>query len=150
MCPRITMLINHRLRLCCPTIPMIKTYSEQRGRFRGPSARRLLSTKPSSIERLWPARPNFVLMCPSKTEKYKIHTAQAMLQVCKITLTPTLSLAHANMLAESPAIYPYERTDIKTFNITKGSLNFRADDVYQGAIPSRLIIGIVNAEGLQW
>lgn len=96
--------------------------------------------------KLWPSRSNFVLMTPSTTEKYKINITQARLQVCKITLMPTLSLAHANMLAESPAMYPYERTDLKTYNISKGNFSFRADDVYQGSIPSRLILGIVNSE----
>lgn len=96
--------------------------------------------------KLWPARPSFTMMTKNTTEKYKIIITQAILKVCKITLTPSLSLAHANMLSESPAMYPFERTDIKTFNIATGSFSFRADDVYQGSIPSRLILGMVNAE----
>ena len=95
--------------------------------------------------KLWPARPTFTLMTDSKDREYKIVITEAILKVCKINLSPSVSLAHAEMLTQSPAKYPFERTDIKSFNIASGSFSFCTEDLYQGAIPSRLILGLVKS-----
>lgn len=95
--------------------------------------------------KLWPARSTFTLMSPAKDKTYKIIITEAILKVCKINLSPSVSLAHAEMLSQTPAKYPFERSDIKTFNIMAGSFSFHAEDLYQGAVPSRLILGLVKS-----
>ena len=96
--------------------------------------------------KLWPARPQFTLMTEATDTQYKVVITEAVLKVCKINLSPSVRLAQAEMLAQSPAKYPFERTDIKTFNLSAGSFSFCAEDLYQGAIPSRLILGLVKSE----
>ena len=96
--------------------------------------------------KLWPARPAFTLMTADENKAYRIVVTEAILKVCQIQLNPSVSLAHAELLALTPAKYPFERTDIKTFNIPSGSYHFRAEDLYQGAVPSQLILGLVKSE----
>ena len=96
--------------------------------------------------KLWPAHSHFALMTHVKDASYKLILTEASLKVCKISLNPSLSLAQAELLSKSPAQYPFERTDVKTFNIPSGSFTFRTEDLYQGAVPSRLILGLVKSE----
>lgn len=95
--------------------------------------------------KLWSNRNAFVLTTAA-AEKYKIIITDCILKVCKVTLSPGLSLAQAEQLAVTPALYPYEETRIKNFNITQGSYNFRIEDIFQGAIPTRIVLAMVKAE----
>ena len=47
----------------------------------------------------------------------------------------------------SPALYPYEKSSIKTFSIPKSYLDIGVDDIYQGDVPSSLVIGLLNSDG---
>jgi hypothetical protein len=49
------------------------------------------------------------------------------------------------MLKKQPAIYPMMKSDVKTFTIPAGSHNWTADDLYQGLVPTRVVVGMVSA-----
>ena len=53
-------------------------------------------------------------------------------------------LSHDEAVKINPAIYPFWRSDIKSFSVAKGSLNFMTDNIYHGTVPSKLIIGMVS------
>jgi hypothetical protein len=55
-------------------------------------------------------------------------------------------VAHSAALKESNALYPYQKTQIKTFNVPSGQYNFLLDDLYQGQVPSRLVVAMVTSK----
>ena len=81
------------------------------------------------------------------TKNYKLVVTAAVWKVCYISLNPKMIVAHDEALKISPAIYPFWRSDIKSFSVAKGSLNFMTDNIYHGMVPSKLIIGMVSNAG---
>jgi hypothetical protein len=53
-------------------------------------------------------------------------------------------IAHARMLQNDSAKYPMKKTIIKTETLTTGSSSFIKDDIFEGRIPNRLVIGMVD------
>jgi len=96
--------------------------------------------------KLWPSKDAFLLMSSEGNPSYKMEIVEATLRVCKITPTPTLLVAHSAGLKENDALYPYQKTQIKTFNVSTGQYNFHLDDLYQGDVPSRMVIAMVKSK----
>ena len=67
----------------------------------------------------------------------------AILNVCQVTVNPSMILAHDQALPKTPAIYPFWR-DIKSFTISMGSHTFMIDNIYHGNVPSKIIVGMVS------
>ena len=95
--------------------------------------------------RLWPSKDTFRLVTTEDDPSFKMEIVDATLKVCKVTPTPTLLVGHSAALKESNALYPYQKTQIKTFNVPGGQQSFLLDDLYQGQVPSRLVIGMVKS-----
>ena len=55
-------------------------------------------------------------------------------------------VAHADVMKDTPASYPFERTEIKTYNGVKGQTEITIENPYQTAVPTRYIIGMVRSE----
>lgn len=96
--------------------------------------------------KLWPSKDAFRLVSTEEDPSYKLEIVEACLKACKVTPTPTLLLAHTAALKESNALYPYQKTQIKTFNIVSGQHSFHLDDLFQGDIPSRVVITMVKSK----
>ena len=96
--------------------------------------------------KLWPNRDEFRLItCPAGTNA-KLVIEEIKLLVCKVKLSPVTLLAHAAVLREHNALYPYQKTDVRTKHLAKGSYGDTLEDIYQGQVPSRLVIGFVESE----
>ena len=54
-------------------------------------------------------------------------------------------MAHEKMIKMEPAIYPYLKSDIKTTSIASGQYSFSVDDVFQGLVPCKLIVGLASS-----
>ena len=63
-----------------------------------------------------------------------------------IGIHPDILKSHARALEDKPAFYPLLKTEVKTFAVGKGQYNVNLDDIYQGKIPNRLILGMVSAD----
>ena len=99
--------------------------------------------------RFWPTRPALHLMSDSPTDEYRTVIEEAVLKVCHITPTPHMLTAHQAILSKNNlALYPYLKSDIKKFTVSKGAYDFTQDDVFQNLIPTRLIICMVENEAL--
>ena len=96
--------------------------------------------------KLWPSKDPFRINTALVDQAYKMKIVDASLKVCKVTPTPALMVGHANTLKESNALYPYQKTQLKTFNIPAGQFSFLLDDLYQGQVPSRLVLGMVTSK----
>ena len=78
------------------------------------------------------------------TNNYKLQINSAVLKVCHVALNPSLLLAHNEALKLSPAIYPFWRSDIKSFSVAGGSHTFMTDNIFHGKVPSKIIVGMVS------
>ena len=47
------------------------------------------------------------------------------------------------MIQDTPPIYPYFRSEIKTTSIARGQYSFHTDDIFQGRVPNKIIKGTV-------
>ena len=56
--------------------------------------------------KLWPVKPQFCLLSDSGNAEFKVDIVDALLKVCKVTLSPSVALAHSKILATVPAKYP--------------------------------------------
>lgn len=83
-----------------------------------------------------------------KDRQFKETLVDVFLKVCKVNVNPLVIVAHNDVLAKTPAKYPYQRTDMKVYTIPINSGQFSAslDDVFQGNIPTRLIVGLISAQ----
>lgn len=96
--------------------------------------------------KLWPNRDSFCLMSAENGQKYKIHIEDTILRCCYLKINPGVLLGHSEALQKHPALYPFKKSDIKCFGIPAGQFHLNIDDVFQGEIPERLVVGLVSSK----
>ena len=87
---------------------------------------------------------NSLRLLRNGNKDYKLKITDAVLKVYHISLDPKMIVAHNEALKISPALYPFWRSDIKSFTVASSSLSFMTDNIYHGKIPSKLIIALVS------
>ena len=107
--------------------------------------KRLLLDGVSVDIELFPQTDAFVLMAKDDTTKYQVKIKDATLTVPHNTVSPGILLGHSESLKEKNALYPYMRSEVKTFNIAAGSYTWTGDNIFQDSVPSRVIVGLVSA-----
>jgi hypothetical protein len=95
---------------------------------------------------LWPTKDVFRLMVNATDAQYKIEIVDAVLHVCKVSINPTITAAHNEALQISPALYPYERSQIKTFEVSSGKSGFDMENIFLGEVPRILILAMVDSD----
>ena len=78
--------------------------------------------------------------------KYKIAIDEAELKVCHLRVNPSIMLAHSERLSKSPAIYPFFKSNIKTYTIPSGSFTWSIDDIFHGFVPQKILVAFVAAD----
>ena len=96
--------------------------------------------------KLFQSKHEFRLMSSVAGKKYKVIITEVMLKAFMVGIHPDILKSHARTLKDKPAIYPFNRTDVKTFAVPKGQYNVNLDDIFQGKIPNRLVLGMVSAD----
>ena len=96
--------------------------------------------------KFWPSSNQFKLMSLSKSDGFKVEIKEAVLKVCLIEVAPEVVIAHSETLQYGAAKYFYERTDMKSFAIAKGQYSCCVEDIYQGEVPNRVVVGFVSSE----
>ena len=96
--------------------------------------------------KLWPTRDEFRLMTAPKELKCKVIIDEVYLNVCKVEVSPVVMLGHDAGLEITSTKYPMQRTDIRTFNVAQNSYGTVLEDIWQGEVPSRLIVGMVKSQ----
>lgn len=87
-------------------------------------------------------RDAFTLMSSTGTEKIKL--LDATLYVRRVTVSPSVLLAHVQALDKAPAKYPVNRVDIKTITITQGLRDKSIDNLFMNQLPQRVVVGFVD------
>ncbi len=76
----------------------------------------------------------------------KVKLTDVILKVCKVKVSPTVSMAHELALKKMPAIYPIRRVECKTFVMAANIPNVRKDNVFTGIIPKTFVFGLSDAK----
>lgn len=88
------------------------------------------------------SKDSYALMSTAKNERIEI--LDATLWVRKVTLSPSVSLAHAQTLEKTAARYPFTRTSLKTVTIPGGLRDKSIPNVHMGQVPKRVTIAFVS------
>jgi hypothetical protein len=96
--------------------------------------------------KLFPNKDDFRLTTFPNGTKAELVIDEIKLQVCKVTISEQAMVAVESKLQRSVCDYPMRRTEVRTFNISAGLFGEIAEDMFQGEVPTRLIIGMVDAE----
>ena len=92
------------------------------------------------------SKNSFRLLSSVPNKKYKVVISEVMLKAAMIGIHADILKSHARALEDTPALYPLLKTEVKTFAVGKGQYNVNLDDIFQGKIPNRLILGMVSAD----
>ena len=95
---------------------------------------------------LWPSKETFRLMVNATDTQYKLEITEAVLHVCKVTINPSVASGHSEALQVGPALYPYEKSQIKTFEVSSGKSSFDMENIFLGEVPRILVISMVDSE----
>jgi hypothetical protein len=96
--------------------------------------------------KLFENKDDFRLTTFPDNTKAEIVLEEVKLQVCKVTVTDAAIVGVESKMTHQPCRYPMLRTDLRTFNISQGLYSEIAEDMFQGEVPTRLVIGMVDAE----
>ncbi len=95
--------------------------------------------------RLYPSQDAFRLMAKAP-HKYHVKIIDIFLNVCKVTVSAEVLLAHNEILQTKPALYPFFRTDMKTYTVPKGQYTHIIDEPFRSIIPSKLYVFLVRSD----
>ena len=108
---------------------------------------RLLLNHVNVTIKLTPNPPAFALMSGETNPNYKIAIQSAVLKVRTVKVSPTLQLHHLNELKKGVnAKYPIRRVECKTYTIPTGNPSLHKGDLFNGLVPKRIVIGMVDSD----
>ena len=68
------------------------------------------------------------------------------LYVCKRQFTKKVVVAHASIMEETKAMYPFKCMEVRAYNGNKGNTEVTIENPYESKIPTRFILGMVGAD----
>lgn len=95
--------------------------------------------------KLYPSLDVFRLMTGTE-EKYKVEIEDIVFRVCQVTIDPKIIVIHNELLEKNDAVYPFWKSIIRTYGIAEKSFTFSCEDILNGVIPSKVIVGLVASE----
>ena len=107
----------------------------------------LLNHVPLNVK-LYPSNDKFALMYgklgANKYYYFKIENAKLVVPFVKIQ--SSLLEEHGRELRKSMALYPFIKSDIKTFTVNAGSQEFSVDNVFQENIPDVMFVAMTGVD----
>lgn len=95
---------------------------------------------------LWPSKDEFRLMVSPDTIKCRLKIEDIYLSVCKVQVNEYCMTGHKAGLEISKGKYPIQKTVMLTKILPQGSFGDTFEDIFQGLVPSKLVVGMVDAE----
>uniref|UniRef100_A0A1A8JH95 Uncharacterized protein n=1 Tax=Nothobranchius kuhntae TaxID=321403 RepID=A0A1A8JH95_NOTKU len=77
---------------------------------------------------------------------YKLKLLGASLFVKKVNISPAVRLGHESALLKANAMYPLSRVTVKTYSIPQNSRICNLENLFLGAIPKYIVLGLVDHE----
>ena len=82
----------------------------------------------------------FCLMASEDGVDYRVKLTEVYLNIRKVKVSPSISIAHELALKKGPAIYPMRRVECKSFIIPAGNPSLQKDNLYNGLVPKTFIM----------
>ena len=105
--------------------------------------RPLLSGVPINVK-LFPFTNIFRLVYGG-TEKYQLELKNPTLLITFAKTHESLYLKHRALLKQGPVVYPFMRSDVRSFTIPANSYEYVGENIFQDSVPSRLAVAMVDA-----
>ncbi|XP_067937309.1 uncharacterized protein F54H12.2-like [Watersipora subatra] len=82
---------------------------------------------------------------------FKLKIINASFFERKVKINDGIQMKHIKMLEKKlkPALYPIRRVTMKSFNIPSGSLSCNEANLFNGILPKRIVIGMVDARSFE-
>ena len=94
--------------------------------------------------RFIPSKPEFILIGKNNKDLYKFAIPSARMLIRAKIVTPSLLLAHAQLLRETNYRIGFNQVSSKVVTIQSGVSNYEHDNLYNGTLPDLLIMGLVQ------
>lgn len=91
----------------------------------------------------------FRLMSNVESAGYKVKILDACFRLCIQKPNAGVLMAHNKLLSDTTAIYPYVSSMFKIASISKGEYGYNDDNIFQGEIPSQLIVALVSSSAYE-
>ena len=95
---------------------------------------------------LWPTKDEFRILTSPNTLNCKLTIEEINLNVCKVQVNEYCMSGHKAGLEISKGKYPMQKTVMLTNILPKGSFGEPFEDIFQGLVPTKMVIGMVDAE----
>ena len=95
---------------------------------------------------LWPSKDEFRIITFPNELKCKLTIEEIFLNVCKVQVNKYCMSGHQAGLQISSCKYPLPKTVMLTKVIPAGSFGEPMEDIFQGLVPSKMIVGMVDSE----
>ena len=86
----------------------------------------------------------FCLMSAVDGADFKVKMVEVYLEVIKVKVNSSVSLAHEVALKKSPAYYPIRRVECKSFIIPAGNPSLQKDNVFSRFVQRSFVFGLVE------
>ncbi|TKS65887.1 hypothetical protein D9C73_028356 [Collichthys lucidus] len=106
---------------------------------------RLLLNSVDMRIKLTRASDAFCLM-GARDSLFRLRILGASLFVKKVTVSPAIRLGHAAALLRGNALYPLSRVNVKTYSIPANSRICNQENLFLGAMPKYVVLGMVHHE----
>lgn len=90
------------------------------------------------------SKNEFCLLSSVTGANFKVVLEDAILFIRKEKVSPSVMLGHAEALRRTTAKYPIKRIDFKVFSVPNGALNISQDNIFNGRIPKRIVMTMVD------
>ena len=108
--------------------------------------KRLIVNGVSLTLKLWPSKNAFRLMSGDEGAAYAVQSLDASFKLCLQKSNAGVLIAHSKLSANGTAMYPYVSTSFKIASLSKGEYSHSENNLFQGDVPSQLIVGLVSRE----
>ena len=108
--------------------------------------KRLIINRVSLTMKLWPSKNAFRLISGEKGSASAVQILDAGFKLCLQKPNAGVLMAHSKLLANGTAMYQYVSTSFKIASLSKGEYIHSESNLFQGDVPSQLIVGLVSSE----
>lgn len=108
--------------------------------------KRLIINGVSLALKFWPSKNAFRLMSGDDGANYSVQILESSFKLCMQKPNSGVLLAHDKLLGNATALYPFVSTSFKTSSISKGEYSHSENNMFQGEVPSQLVVALVSSE----
>ena len=110
--------------------------------------RYILGAVPIKIK-LVRSRDPFCLVSSAESPNFKVVIEECLFRVRRVNVAPSIILAHSQSLQQTTAKYPINSIDCKVVSVPRGNMSGNQPNIFQGALPNRIVIGMVDADAFK-